>query len=371
MQLSQTQINYCMECGVCTGSCPVSYTLETFSPRQIIKNTLIKKQDLTCQRELWACLTCARCSERCPVHIDFPEFIRHYRDQADECQNQPLPSHHGVFQTISELQTALPAQNRTAWAEAAGRVQKEQGQIYLFTGCMPYFDVFFRYLDLECLQTAKSGLALLNTLGIEPVLSNQECCCGHDALWSGRQGTFQTLANRNLQAIQATGAQKVLFLCPEGYLTFKKYYPEVLGELPFEVQYLSEFLVQELPQAEIGFISSTNGLLTYQDPCRLGRWCGEYEHPRQLIQMVPNTNLVEMDKNRENAQCCGTTAWMECSSCSRQMQGQRLQEAQDTGAATLLTSCPKCQIHLQCAQSDQQKQLKIQDIFTYLHEHLS
>ncbi|MFP4212903.1 MAG: (Fe-S)-binding protein [Desulfohalobiaceae bacterium] len=371
MHLSQTQINYCMECGVCTGSCPVSQSMESFSPRQIIKNTLLKKQDLTCQRELWACLTCARCSERCPVHIDFPEFIRHYRDQAEDCQNQPLPSHHGVFQSISELQTKVAAQNRTTWAESAARIKTEKGQIYLFTGCLPYFDVFFRYLGLECLQTAKSGLALLNRLGVEPVLSPQECCCGHDALWSGRREIFQTLAAKNLETIRATGAQKVLFLCPEGYLTFKDYYPELLGELPFEVQHLSEFLAQELPRAGLEFGPSQNGILTYQDPCRLGRWCGEYEHPRQLIQMVPGASLQEMDKNRENAQCCGTTAWMECSSCSRQMQGLRLQEARDTGADTLLTSCPKCQIHLQCAQSDQEEQLKIQDIFSYLQEHLS
>lgn len=370
MQPSEIQINYCMECGVCTGSCPVSHTMESFSPRQIIKNTLIKKQDLTCQRELWACLTCARCSERCPVHIDFPEFIRHYRDQADECQNQPLPSHHGIFQTISELQTAIPAQNRTAWAEAAGKIQKKKGEIYLFTGCLPYFNVFFKYLDLECLQTAKSALHLLNSLGIEPVLSSQECCCGHDALWSGRREIFLTLAAKNLEAIKATGAKKVLFLCPEGYLTFKKHYPEALGELPFEVQHLSEFLAKELPRSDLQFRPNTNGSVTYQDPCRLGRWSGEYEHPRRLLNLVPGTKLTEMEKNRENAQCCGTTAWMECSACSREMQGQRLQEALQTGAETLITACPKCQIHLQCAQNSQSDQLAIKDIFTYVQERL-
>ena len=59
-----------------------------------------------------------------------------------------------------------------------------------------------------------------------------------------------------------------------------------------------------------------------------------------------------MPRNRENALCCGTSAWMECSSCSKAMQIERLQEALQTGAKTLITACPKCQIHLSCAKSN-------------------
>jgi len=77
-----------------------------------------------------------------------------------------------------------------------------------------------------------------------------------------------------------------------------------------------------------------------------------------------------MDRNRENALCCGTTAWMECSSCSKAMQIERLEEALQTGATTLLTACPKCQIHLTCARNAAEMDLRVQDLYTYLADNL-
>ncbi len=80
MQLTKQQIDYCMECGVCTGSCPISHERPGFSPRQMIKRTLVEPDGYILQsNDLWACLSCSRCSDRCPVGIDFPEFIRSYR----------------------------------------------------------------------------------------------------------------------------------------------------------------------------------------------------------------------------------------------------------------------------------------------------
>jgi Fe-S oxidoreductase len=78
-----------------------------------------------------------------------------------------------------------------------------------------------------------------------------------------------------------------------------------------------------------------------------------------------------MERNRENALCCGTSAWMECSSCSKAIQTERMQEAIQTGAQTLITACPKCQIHFTCAQSGTDINLKVTDLYTYLNQRLS
>jgi len=371
MQLTRKQIDYCMECGVCTGSCPISRELPTFSPRQMIKRSLMKSDvDLLQSRELWACLSCARCSERCPAEIDFPEFIRSYREKARKAGNLPLESHHGILQFISSLQTHDLKQQRIEWAEGAGAFQ-ESGEYFYFVGCLPYFDVTFNYLGLAPLDTAKSILTLLNRMGLEPVISNDERCCGHDALWSGNESVFRKLAERNIEVIKSSGAKTVLFSCPEGYVTFKNYYPKYFGELPFEVLHMSEFLTREIESAGLSFQPSLNGAVTYQDPCRLGRWTGNYDLPRQLLQLVPETQLVEMERNRENALCCGTSAWMECVGCSKVMQVERLQEAIQTGAKTLITACPKCQIHLTCAQRGTELDLQVTDLYTYIAERLN
>ncbi|MCF8109178.1 MAG: 4Fe-4S dicluster domain-containing protein, partial [Desulfohalobiaceae bacterium] len=125
MHLSQAQINYCMECGVCTGSCPVSSELESFSPRQIIKRTLVEgDENFLHGHDLWACLSCGRCSDRCPVGISFHEYLRNYREEARKINNLPKLSHHGSLQTLNAIQTRDIQQNRTAWAETAGRFQE-------------------------------------------------------------------------------------------------------------------------------------------------------------------------------------------------------------------------------------------------------
>ena len=125
-----------------------------------------------------------------------------------------------------------------------------------------------------------------------------------------------------------------------------------------------------LPGAGLSFKPSPHGAITYQDPCRLGRWAGVYEPPRDLLKLIPETTLVEMERSRENSLCCGTTAWMECSGCSKSMQMERLNEAIQTGAEALITACPKCQIHLTCAESKTALELKIVDLYTYLLDQL-
>ena len=196
--LTQKQIDYCMECGMCTGSCPISRELSSFSPRQMIKQFLLDlDSDLIKSLEIWACLSCAACSERCPVEIDFPEFVSAQRQQARKDGNTPQESHHGILQAVAGLQTRDVKQQRTHWAREAG-AYKDTGDVFYFVGCLPYFDVTFRYLNLTPLDTARSVLKLLNKMGIEPVISDDERCCGHDALWCGDESTFRKLAELNL-----------------------------------------------------------------------------------------------------------------------------------------------------------------------------
>ncbi len=373
MMLSQEQVDYCMECGVCTGSCPVSRVVPTFSPRQMIKRTLMEKpEEVARSREVWACLTCGRCSTRCPVQIDIPEFARGHRVTARNDGHAPQVTHHGVLQTITGMQTnANIKQNRTGWAEETGKFVST-GDYFYFVGCSPYFDAALKF-GAPSLEASKSVLKLLNRMGIEPVISNDECCCGHDALWSGDEATFKKLAARNLEVIRGSGARTVIFNCPEGYVTFKDSYRKHFGDLPFEVIHMSEFLARELPAANVSFKPVSNGssVVTYQDPCRLGRYAGIYDAPRELLKMVPEVKFAEMERSRENALCCGTSAWIECSSCSKAMQIERLNEALRTGARTLVTACPKCQIHLACAMSGTEIDVNIVDLYAFVLDAMS
>jgi len=74
-----------------------------------------------------------------------------------------------------------------------------------------------------------------------------------------------------------------------------------------------------------------------------------YDEPRNSLASIPGITIREMPRNRAGAICCGTTNWTNCDATSKQIQKSRLLEAKNTGARTIVTACPKCQIHFRCA----------------------
>lgn len=358
--INKTNTYFCLDCGVCTGSCPVARVYPEFSPRQIIERALYEVESLSDQT-IWSCLTCAQCSVRCPANINFPEFVRLMRNEAGTLGFEGIPSHNGMLQTITSLQTKAVRQNRTFWITDEKVVEK--GDVFYFTGCRPYFDVVFRYLEAGSIKNSKNILKILNTCGIEPVVSDDERCCGHDALYNGNEEKFKKLAQLNLEVIKNSRAKQVVLSCPEGYYTFKHIYPEYFGDLGFEPVHILDYLADKIEDGAIQFENSKEYPVTYHDPCRLGRLSGIYDAPRKLIEALPGIELKEMERSRENGVCCGTTGWMNCSACSKEIQVQRLNEAKNTGAGTLITACPKCQTHFKCAKSAFDLEIEIVDLY--------
>jgi heterodisulfide reductase subunit D len=365
--INTTKTYYCLDCGVCTGSCPVSRVFPEFSPRQIIERALYNLEELS-DHTIWNCLTCAQCSVRCPADINFPEFIRLIRNEAHFMGFDGVPAHNGMLQTIMSIQTKDVQQNRMYWIED-GKTQ-ETGEIFYFVGCRPYFDVIFRDIDAGSITGAQNVLKILNACGVEPVVSNNERCCGHDALWNGNEEKFKQLARLNLNLIRSSGAKQVIFSCPEGYHTVKNIYPKYFGELDFKPVHILDFLADKLREGVIQLEASGEDVVTFHDPCRLGRLAGIYDAPRKILETIPGIDLKEMPRSRENAICCGTSGWMNCSSCSKEIQLQRLKEAGDTGAGTLITACPKCQIHFRCAKAAFDLDIEITDLYDLIADRL-
>jgi heterodisulfide reductase subunit D len=349
--VARTQAHYCLECGICTASCPISRLSPRYSPRLFVERSLLlPPEEVIEDPDLWACLTCGTCSSRCPSKVDYPEFMRGIRETAYAADREPVFTHGGVLGALTRVQTLGLPQKRTGWIPDDLRVCRT-GDTLLFVGCLPHFQVVFRHLGLDLLGPARAAVRLLNAAGIEPVVTDDERCCGHDAWWTGDAGTFRRLAELNVAAIRASGAKRVVFHCPEGYHTVKHLYPKVVGELPFEPLHLFEVLLERIEAGGLP-LTGTPRRVTFQDPCRLGRLSGMYDLPRRLLGKIPGVELVEMSRSRENAVCCGSSGWVHCTSCNKSIQVERLREARATGADSLVTACPKCRIHLTCARKD-------------------
>ncbi|UCD57694.1 MAG: (Fe-S)-binding protein [Candidatus Hydrogenedentota bacterium] len=347
--LKKNRAFFCLECGKCTAVCPISGYNNSYSPRRLVAEGLFYGSGgLISDNLLWSCLTCRLCSQRCPVDVRYSEYMRDIRAEAAREGHWGNPSHSGVLHYIMEMTTSPKLkQNRTGWIDGNLKVKK-RGDVLYFVGCLPYYQDFFaKDFGFSPVSIAVDTVRILNAIGVEPVVMDNERCCGHDLYWLGRLEDFDELGRLNLKAIEETGASTIVTACPECALALKRLYPERLGGTDYEVKLISEVVAENLGRLELNELSMD---ITFQDPCRLGRYLGVYDQPRDVLKSIPGIKMLEMPHNRYGAICCGTTNWMNCDATSKQIQQGRLLEAKLTGAGKLVTACPKCRIHFLCSQ---------------------
>jgi Fe-S oxidoreductase len=306
--------------------------------------------------------------ERCNYHVQFPQFIKAMRREARSEGYQVKCSHGGALQSLMHIMARDDLkQDRLDWLPRDIEVSTESDTIF-FVGCAPYFDVVFRELDINTLEGVIAALRLLNRAHIPFKLLENERCCGHDLLLQGDREGFLALAQANLREFSRHGVKKIIINCPEGYNTIKVDYPKMLGETGIEVFHLLDVIA---PLVQSGNLNPPRleKRATYHDPCGLGRVARRFDEPRSILKCIPGLELVEMEQSRERALCCGASPWAHCGAVHRQIQEQRLDQAEAVGADLLVTACPKCQIHLRCAQrirSKDSSQVELRDLASLL-----
>jgi Fe-S oxidoreductase/coenzyme F420-reducing hydrogenase delta subunit len=353
----------CQDCGKCSSACPLSLTGKNFSPRALA-GAVIAGDILSdsVQKDVSACLTCGLCHERCPSDVNFPEFIRDLRTLEPADPETRREAHEGFFQSLMRTMASPElAPRKWQWFKDEGAIDPDSTTLF-WGGCAAYFDFFFRnFLDVKTRDILSDSLRLLNFFDIKPAILPDERCCGHDLLWSGDRATFLRLARLNAEALARRGIKELITACPECYRTFVHDYPAHGIQLPCKVTHLYDVLEQEIGKGAVGFKELAR-TITFQDPCRLSRLENRPELPRKLLSRLKPKGYQEMQDSGPAALCCGNCAWTGCDSYSKKLQVVRLKQARATGSDLLVTSCPKCQIHLKCAMEDpmQGEQIKIE-----------
>ncbi|MDM8522932.1 hydrogenase iron-sulfur subunit [Desulfococcaceae bacterium HSG8] len=341
----------CQDCGKCTASCPLALSGKPYSPRTLV-SAIIEGNIHSAQvkKDIWSCLTCGVCYERCPSDVNFPEFIRDIRCNITESDDIRQP-HGGFFQSLMRAMTS-PELKTARWRQIPEDIRCDpDSKVMFFGGCAPYFDVFFRkHHSTETSGILEDALRLLNFFDIYPRVIDAERCCGHDLLWSGDRENFLKLANLNVQFINDLGVDEVITSCPECYKTLAYDYKEHGIRPGFKVTHIYEFLENEIDKGAVTFTDPGKSI-TYQDSCRLNRLEEMRDFPRKLIRRLP-LEFEEMKDSNNAALCCGNCAWTGCDSYSKALQVKRIRQAHATGSDMMVTSCPKCQIHLRCAMED-------------------
>ncbi len=351
--LLTTGANKCLECGKCAASCPVTRMRPEYSPMLTVERALRElDNEIAEDMGLWTCMTCGACSFRCPSGVDYPGFIRRVRELHTGVRG--TCSHGGLFTAISKIMSwdHIHPQDRLDWVSDGLKVAR-RGKVLYFVGCLPFFDPVLRDNGTPYTEIARSTVKVLNRAGITPVVLEDERCCGHDLLWSGEgQEGFADLARLNVEAIKATGAETVVMSCPECLRTFQRDYPEHIdgGTMDFKLLHTSQLFADLIEEGKLKLDgeAAEQMVVTYQDPCRLGRHLGIFDPPRSVLNSLPGIELREMATNRGNAICCGTSSWLNCGTYSKRIQMDRMKEAAATTAGTMITACPKCLIHFNC-----------------------
>ncbi len=196
-------------------------------------------------------------------------------------------------------------------------------------------------------------------------LSNEEGCCGLPLYQAGLWNEAKENAVKTIEKLKESGAETLVTGCAGCYYAFEKVFPEVLGvEMPLEVLHTSQFIEQMISRRDLGF-TQLRIRATYHDPCDLGRHCGVYEPPRNVIRSIPGVQLADMNLNRSHERCCGGGGglWTFNSDLGRNIAySLLLEEVLPLGIEAIITTCPMCYMNLKYTGRLKKTDLQVYDL---------
>ncbi len=370
----EDEILHCIRCGLCLSTCPL-YRIsldESDSPRarvallRAVREGLIELPGKETAARFFRCLLCGACTFTCPSGVTVDRILELTRGEMNELGLMPEPLV-ALGDRIAEGHNISGESNanRLMWTDNLPKppsgVDKEAADVVYFVGCVS--SMFPRSYSV-----AQSFVELLEKADVDyGVLGEEEWCCGYPQAISGEPDRARDAMRHNLDAVRDMGAQTLVTTCPSCYHFWKHTYGVALGEdLGFEVLHATE-LVADLLEEDRLPLRRDDGreqVVTYHDPCDLGRKSGVFEAPRRILRQIPGLTLVEMPENREGSHCCGGGGNLESfdPDLSESIAARRIRQAEETGAKTVLSACQQCERTLFNAARSQRIRVRAKDI---------
>ncbi len=373
----------CIMCNRCQDACPAYYTGKELSPsaleinkRYYLNENLKEFSEgadsleglskwMLSEEAAWSCTTCGFCIEVCPVGNEpMVDILRMRQDLVLMESNFPK----GAMETFEKIENygnpwGMSPNDREKWTEGMDvpKMREKGSAEYLYwAGCSGAYDD--RGKDIS-----RSVAKIMNESGVDyAILGNEETCTGDSARRIGNEYLFQMQAAQNMGNFEKYGVKKIVTQCPHCLTTLKNDYGEIGAEL--EVVHHSEFIADLIKEGKISPEKSLEEDITFHDACYVGRHHGEYDAPRDVLQSVmgKDAKLVEMPRNKEQSFCCGAgggNMWYDIDKGKR-INVERFEEAIDTGAKKVATSCNFCMIMMEDARkvTGQDEAMEVYDI---------
>ncbi|MEU0382090.1 (Fe-S)-binding protein [Streptomyces cyaneofuscatus] len=314
---------------------------------------------------LWSCTTCGACVEQCPVdieHIDHIVDMRRYQVMIESA----FPSEAGTMLKNLEKKGnpwGLAKKARVEWTKEVdfevpivGKDVEDLTEVdYLYwVGCAGA-------LEDRAKKTTKAFAELLHIAGVKfAIMGGDEKCTGDSARRLGNEPLFQQLGQENVAMLNMAygedddepetkkpkSSKKIVATCPHCFNTIANEYPQLGGE--YEVIHHTQLLQHLIDEGKLIPVTPVEGLITYHDPCYLGRHNKIYTPPREIIAKVPGLRNEEMHRHKERGFCCGAGGarmWME-ERIGKRVNNERVDEALALNPDIVSTACPFCLVML-------------------------
>ena len=331
-------LKLCYQCGLCTGICPWNL-VRNFIVRRIMHEAQLGATDFGSE-DVWTCVTCRACVQRCPRGVEIIDVMRAMRRAVSSLGIGVVPDALRISaKNIAGVGNPLgeEAEKRNDWAKDFQVKNYASGtEILYFPCCIPSYDP-----DVK--TVARATATIFNKLGLDyGLMSTEAKCCGESIRKAGYEDTFQSLAQNNINLFNSNGVKNIVVSSPHCYHTFKNEYPDLGGN--FQILHVTQYLASLIDQGKLKFSKEIKRKVIYSDPCYLGRHNNIYDEPRKVLQSIPGVELMEFPDYREEAICCGGGGgriWMDTPKGER-FSDIRAEQALEKGADTIVVACPYC-----------------------------
>ncbi len=371
----------CIRCNTCkyaykgfTKSCPSGemFKFESYwasgrirLARGLLTGKLQWTQDIL--HPIFACTTCGACGDSCQApHSDrIVDIIEGLRELA--VRNVGAPANQAKLSPLVEKQFnpyGVPHSDNQE-IRVKNKLNPTASVVY-FIGCTSNY---------RQQQLRDATLSVLQKLGVDFTVID-EYCCGSPLIRNGQVDQVPDLMKHNVEKIVATGANTVVTSCSGCFRTMKKDFAKFGVTPSLEILHTSEFINRLLTLAEVKRLHQKTGNwgltreVTYHDPCHLGHHMAFFDPPREVIAKLPGYKLVEMPRNRDHAWCCGAGGGVKVGypDWALNISKERVEEAQQTKARMLVSTCPFCKTNLSQANEQFKTNLRVVDLIELLDE---
>lgn len=400
----QKQLVKCIRCGTCRSICPVFKVADTETTTARGKVRMLEaitesKLDLTpeLQERMSKCLLCKACVAGCPSGVNTNDLFLSARKVLAEKNGVPFIKkiaftgltyrklfdlglksgavfQNLVFKNSPDGRGKLPRIPVPAAGLNARRlipplairplrsrlskvnlVPKPKARVAFFTGCM---------LNYVYPGAGEAVVEILRENDIEVVIPSNQYCCGAPAFTSGDFAVGRYLAEQNVKCLTREPYDAIITGCGTCGGALQHEYGQVISDesvlekwasIADKVYDVTQYLVKLGYKTNFGLL---NEKITYHDPCHLIRGMNVSKEPRQILKSIPGVELVEMkDANR----CCGAggTFSLVYYDISRQINDEKLDNAEKTGATVLATGCSACRMHISDGLSQRSREMKV------------